>query len=136
MGVLTVYLDKITNLRDGDTIGKSDPYVKFELEKDNWLMDKTLGKFTSTKKKNDLNPEYGETFTFEDVPTMENMVLHIKVMDDDFGLDDSIGNSEIKLEKLDLSEEPTDVAQVIDNKKGEGWFSKKAKIYLAITYTK
>lgn len=34
MGVLTIFLDKVTNLDDDDTIGKSDPYVKFHLEKD------------------------------------------------------------------------------------------------------
>lgn len=78
MGVLTVLLKKISNLRDEDGLGKSDPYVKFELEKDNWFFDKTLDKFQSSKKKNDLNPEYDETFTFEDVPTTDNMLLHIK----------------------------------------------------------
>lgn len=136
MGVLTVYLDKISNLRDEDGIGnKSDPYVKFELEKDNWVFDKTLGKFQSTKKQNELNPEYGETFVFENVPTTENMVLHVKVMDDDYGLDDSMGGCEIKLEKLDLSETPTEVEKVIDNKKGQGLFSRKAKIFLQISFT-
>lgn len=78
MGVLTVVLKKITNLRDEDTLGKSDPYVVFELEKDNWVFDKTLGKQQSSKKKNDCNPEYDETFTFENVPTTENMLLHVK----------------------------------------------------------
>lgn len=78
MGVLTVHLIKILNLRDEDKMGKSDPYVKFELEKDKWMFDKTLGKHQSTKKKNDCNPEYNETFTFENVPTMDNMKLHIK----------------------------------------------------------
>mmetsp|Transcript_77946 Transcript_77946/g.108309 ORF Transcript_77946/g.108309 Transcript_77946/m.108309 type:complete len:137 (+) Transcript_77946:138-548(+) len=135
MGVLKVLLKKITNLRDEDTLGKSDPYVKFELEKDNWLFDKTLDKFQSTKKKNDCNPEYDETFTFEEVPTTENMLLHIKVMDDDFGFDDNLGGCTIHLEKLDLSEEPTEVDAVIDNKEGGGWFSKKAKIYLEIAYS-
>jgi len=35
MGILTIYLDKITNLVDDDHAGNSDPYVKFELEQDN-----------------------------------------------------------------------------------------------------
>lgn len=135
MGVLTVVLEKITNLRDEDTLGKSDPYVKFELEQDNLVFDKGYGKQTSSKKKNDLNPEYNETFTFEDVPTMNNMVLHIKVMDDDFGLDDSLGSCKINLEKLKPSAEPTGVSHVVDDKKGGGWFSKKAKIFLQISYT-
>ena len=28
MGILTIHLDKVTNLKDEDTMGKSDPYVK------------------------------------------------------------------------------------------------------------
>ena len=80
MGVLTVLLTRITDLYDEDGVGKSDPYVKFELEKDRWVFDKTLGKHQSSKKKNDVNPEYNETFTFENVPssTTVNMKLHIK----------------------------------------------------------
>ena len=137
MGVITVLLDKITHLRDADTIGKSDPYVKFELEQDNWVFDKGYGKQTSSKKKNDCNPEYGETFTFDNVPSTDNMVLHVKVMDDDFGLDDSLGSCEINLEKLGLTAggEPVKISSVVDEKKGGGWFSKKAKIYLEISYT-
>ena len=34
MAILTVKLNKVTNLKDGDTIGKTDPYIKFELEQD------------------------------------------------------------------------------------------------------
>ena len=35
MGVLTVRLIKASNLKDADFIGKTDPYVKIELEQDN-----------------------------------------------------------------------------------------------------
>eukprot|EP00533_Pseudo-nitzschia_delicatissima_P007661 CAMPEP_0116087756 /NCGR_PEP_ID=MMETSP0327-20121206/5524_1 /TAXON_ID=44447 /ORGANISM="Pseudo-nitzschia delicatissima, Strain B596" /LENGTH=56 /DNA_ID=CAMNT_0003578827 /DNA_START=76 /DNA_END=246 /DNA_ORIENTATION=+ len=35
MGVLTVRLIKANNLKDADFIGKTDPYVKIELEQDN-----------------------------------------------------------------------------------------------------
>lgn len=134
MGKLTVFLDKISHLRDEDTLGKSDPYVKFYLEQDNMIFDKGYGKQTSTKKKNDLNPKYGETFVFENVPSLENMVLHVQVMDDDTGLDDKIGGTKFKLEKLKLSSEPTEFEEVIDNKRGQGIFSRKAKIYLKISY--
>jgi len=44
MGKLTVYLDKVTNLIDRDLIGKSDPFVNFHLEQDNWTIDKNYGK--------------------------------------------------------------------------------------------
>lgn len=56
-------------------------------------------------------------------------------MDDDFGFDESLGGCTIKLEKLDLSEGPAAVDAVVDNKKGAGWFSKKAKIFLEISFT-
>ena len=78
MGVLTVKLVKIDHLRDNDSLGKSDPYVKFELEKDKLLFNKTLGKHQSSKKKNDCNPVYNETFKFDNVPTMEKMKLQLK----------------------------------------------------------
>mmetsp|Transcript_30005 Transcript_30005/g.49550 ORF Transcript_30005/g.49550 Transcript_30005/m.49550 type:complete len:136 (+) Transcript_30005:151-558(+) len=134
MGVLTVYLDKISNLRDGDGIGnKSDPYVKFHLEQDNLLFDKNFGKQTSTKKENEENPEFGETFTFEDVPSVENLVLHVKVMDDDYGIDDKLGACKINLEKAGLSGEPTEIEKDVD--KNGGWISKNAKIYLKISFT-
>ncbi len=35
MGVLTVKLIKASHLRDADFLGKTDPYVKIELEQDN-----------------------------------------------------------------------------------------------------
>lgn len=132
MGVVTVYLEKLTSLRDGDGIGKSDPYVKFHLEQDNMMFDKNYGKQESTHKKNDLNPEYGETFTFEDVPTLNNLVLHVKIMDDDIGKDDKIGACKINLEKAGLTAEPKEFENQID--KNGGWFSKNAKIYLKISY--
>ena len=80
MGVLTVVLKKITNLKDSDTLGRSDPYVMFHLEQDNWLRDRNMGKHTSSTKKNDCNPTYDETFTFEDVNTLDNMKLYVKGM--------------------------------------------------------
>lgn len=132
MGVVTVYLDKIQNLRDSDGFGKSDPYVRFELEQDNIVFDKNYGKKVSSKKRNELHPVYGETFTFEDVPSLKNLVLHVKVKDDDIGLDDTVGSCKIDLEKM--KDGCIEVEKVIDQKKGEGWFSKKATIYLKVSY--
>ena len=124
-------MDKCTNLADEDgAFNSSDPYVKFELEQDNWVMDKNFGKQTSSKKQGDRNPEYGETFEFE-VPSLEKMVLKVKVMDDDPGFDDKLGSCKIKLEDLGLSEESTGVERVIDN----NIFAKDGRIYLKISYT-
>ena len=57
MGILTIFLDKATNLKDKDVSGQSDPYVKFELEQDNMVFDKDHGEMKSTTKGNELNPE-------------------------------------------------------------------------------
>ncbi len=34
MAIISVYLDRVTNLADSDLIGKSDPYVRLELVQD------------------------------------------------------------------------------------------------------
>lgn len=59
----------------------------------------------------------------------------LTVIDDDFGLDDSLGGCTINLEELKLNEgEPTQVEMAVNNKR-DGWFSTKAKIYLDISFT-
>jgi Ca2+-dependent lipid-binding protein len=74
MGKITVTLEKIANLADEDTIGKADPFVKFHLEQDNIAFDKNYGKKQSTAKKGQLNPVYNETFVWDDVETLDNLV--------------------------------------------------------------
>mmetsp|Transcript_39931 Transcript_39931/g.83514 ORF Transcript_39931/g.83514 Transcript_39931/m.83514 type:complete len:132 (+) Transcript_39931:262-657(+) len=130
MGILTVHLDRITNLADEDHIGNSDPYVKFELEQDNLFVDKDFGEMVSTKKKDEQNPVYGEDFHFN-IPTLNNMELTIKVMDDDVGFDEKLGKCKIKLEDLGLSEEPMEIEKKVDN----NLFSPDAYIYLKISYS-
>mmetsp|Transcript_27467 Transcript_27467/g.40348 ORF Transcript_27467/g.40348 Transcript_27467/m.40348 type:complete len:101 (+) Transcript_27467:261-563(+) len=96
------------------------------------LFDKDFGDQKSTKKKDELNPEYGETFTFE-LPSnlgLNNMVLTCKVMDDDMLMDDKIGQCKIKLEDLDLGSDELGVDRVVDN----NWFCKDARIYLKLKY--
>lgn len=130
MGVLKIYLEKITNLVDEDHIGKSDPYVKFELEQDNMIFDKDYGDKTSSKKKDEPNPEYGEEFEFE-IPELSKMVLSCKVMDDDIVGDDKIGKCKIDLEDLGLTENLSAVEKTVDN----NWFSNDAQIFLKLSYT-
>ena len=130
---LTVYLDKVTHLSDGDWMGKTDPYVTFVLEQDNWTFDQTMGKATSTKKSNDLNPVYGETFEFA-VNGLRNLVLKVNVYDDDIGFDDKVGACEIKVDDvIKKNQDPKEVVKVIDEKVGK-WFSKDSKIYLKLSY--
>ena len=124
-----VYLDKATDLANADMIGKSDPYVKFHLEQENWMFDKTFGKVKSSTKNDNLNPYWGETYAF-DVPNLEKMMLHIKVMDDDPMIDDKLGYCTINLMELGLTEEAKEVERIIDG----NTFHKGAKIYLKLSY--
>jgi Ca2+-dependent lipid-binding protein len=133
MGVLTVLLEKIDHLRDGDGIGRSDPYVKFELEKDKFLFDKGYGKKESTKKSNDLNPEYNEAFEFEDVPSLNNMILKIWIMDNDIGIDKKIGNCEIKLENVKITQDLGNTMSLVIDRK-EGVFKRDAVIHLKLSF--
>jgi len=91
MGVLTVFLDKCTNLKDTDGVfNGSDPYVVLDLQKDNWgPLDKKYGKKQSSKKKGEQSPVYGETFTWEGVDGLKNLKLYVKAMDQDIGFDDN-----------------------------------------------
>jgi Ca2+-dependent lipid-binding protein len=98
-------------------MGSSDPYVKFELEQDNFLFDKNYGRKESTKKQNDCSPEYNETFVWQDMPPrLKNMVLTIRVLDEDYGRDDPIGFATVDLDRLGLSSEPKSVELVVDKK--------------------
>jgi hypothetical protein len=129
MPTLIVYLDKCTDLTNRDFGSLSDPYVKFHLEQDNWVLDKNFGKTKSATKKDDLNPIWGETYAF-DIPSLKNMVLHCMIKDEDIGLDDKLGQCSINLAELGLSEKPIDVERVIDG----NTFHKNAKIYLKLSY--
>lgn len=84
----------------------------------------------SSRKKNQHNPVYNEAFVFDDIPTLNNMELKVKVLDDDVGKDDKLGQCLIKLEKLDLDPIPTEIRRKIDN----NVFSPDAYIILQISY--
>ena len=132
MAILTVKLLKVTNLSDGDTLGKSDPFVKFNLEQDNVVFDKNFGDKKSTKKGGQLNPVYDETFSWE-IPSsmgLNNLVLRCKVMDDDPIFDDKLGFCKIKLEDLSLTSTPIGIDRVIDN----NIFTADGRIYLELSY--
>merc|ERR1712032_687348 len=114
-------LIKATNLKDEDVSGQSDPNI---------LFDKDMGEMKSTTKQNDLNPVYNETFNFN-IPTLDNMELSVKVMDDDVMGDDKMGKCKIKLDGLDLSGSPTAVEEKVYNPV----FGKDSYVHLELSYT-
>lgn len=133
MPPLTIHLIRIIGLTDDDHRDKADPYVKFELVQDNigFRRDKDYGEMISSRKTNQRNPVYNETFVFEDIPTLNNMELKVKVMDDDIGdADDKLGQCLVKLEKMDLDPIPIEVRRKID----DNIFSPDAYIVLKISY--
>uniref|UniRef100_A0A7S3L3W1 C2 domain-containing protein n=1 Tax=Amphora coffeiformis TaxID=265554 RepID=A0A7S3L3W1_9STRA len=131
MGVLTVVLERIDHLRDKDALGggASDPYVKFELEQDNLVLDKDFGKKQSSIKKDDCSPVYNETFTWE-IPTLKNMKLWVKVMDEDRGMDDTLGKACLDLEKF----KPTSAFKSTDLLLDKNMVKRDAVMFLKVKY--
>jgi Ca2+-dependent lipid-binding protein len=132
MGVLTVFLDNATNLADTDCIGKTDPYVRFDLKQDNWgPFDRDFGYQKSSVKPNTMNPVYHETFVWHNVPELKNLVLNVRIMDDDFGTrDDKVGSCTIQLDKLGLSQRPINVDKIVDR----NIFTKNGMIHLKVSF--
>ncbi|CAG8650572.1 9938_t:CDS:2 [Paraglomus occultum] len=89
-GELKVIVVEAKNLKDEDLIGKSDPYVELWISKD-------YKQRTSTKK-NTLNPIWNEDFKFN-TDTHEHH-LYIKVLDEDFGEDDKLGEAKVDLKQV------------------------------------
>lgn len=95
-------------------MGKTDPYVKLELEQDNLIRDKDYGYQKSSVKRGDVNPVWNETFTFN-IPTLNNMVLTMRVFDDDVGSkDDKCGKCKIKLEHEGITSTPKRLEKTCD----------------------
>ena len=130
MGVLTIYLDRVSNIADEDLLGKTDPYVKFDLEQDNFLKDVDYGYQKSSTKKDDCNPVFDETFTFN-IPTLDNMVLACAIMDEDPLKDDKCGKCKIKLEHLGITSDPMEVEKTFDR----NIFTANGKIHLKLSFT-
>mmetsp|Transcript_6366 Transcript_6366/g.16087 ORF Transcript_6366/g.16087 Transcript_6366/m.16087 type:complete len:156 (-) Transcript_6366:380-847(-) len=111
-----------------------DPYVIFHLEKDNFgPFDKNYGKQTSSVKRGTCNPRYGETFVFEDVKSLNNLCLHLKVYDSDVGRDDHMGQKTINLERNLAVGEEKEFTEALD-KDHKGMLQRSAKIHMTIKF--
>jgi hypothetical protein len=77
--------DGADGVNDDDSLSKSDAYLKISFG----------GKDVRTRAiKNDRSPKWNETFHFKLTPEHINNI-HLKLMDDDFGIDDSLGTATI-----------------------------------------
>merc|ERR1711892_616938 len=91
--VLTVY--KARDIEKKGMLGKADPYVKIILGKQ---------KARSGTVKNNHNPEWNFKTTF-DVDQNTSEGINIEVFDDDFGKDDSLGNTLLDIRKVQEHEQ-------------------------------
>merc|ERR1712183_49714 len=116
---------------DKDMFGKTDPYVKLELEQDNFgPFDKKYGHQQTSTKKGDVNPVWNEDFTFQ-IPSLKNMVLTCRVFDHDVGSrDDKCGKCKINLEKEGISASPKRIEKVIDR----NLLRSNGKLHLEISF--
>lgn len=73
---------------------------------------------------------YGETFVWENVPSLKNLTLWVKVMDDDPIKNDKLGKCKIMIEELGVSKTPLGIDRVVDR----NVFSKNARIFLKISW--
>ena len=78
------------------------------------IRDKDYGVQVSSTKRNERDPVWDETFTFN-IPTLNNMVLSFSLYDDDVGSkDDKCGKCKLKLEKEGISSEPKLFEKTVD----------------------
>ena len=84
----------------------------------------------STVKKDDCNPVYGETFVWEDVPSLKNLTLWVKIIDDDPLKNDKIGKCKINVEELNPGPTPIGVDRVVD----PNIFTKDGRVFLKISW--
>lgn len=89
-----------------------------------------VGKQESSHKNNECSPVYNEDFIFG-IPTLDDYLIKLNVMDDDVGSDKKLGEATIKLEKEGLQPGvPKEIVVTVDDK----WFSKDAKATLVLTW--
>jgi len=119
-GNLKVTIVEAKNLKDEDTIGKGDPFVKLILDDNN---------SQSTKaKKGELNPVYNETFNFN-IDGQKG--LKVEVWDKDPGKDDLIGKSDISLSSVFSTGHEDEWIKIKQHKIGRS----KGEVHVSMDFT-
>jgi len=89
---LYVTVIRAEGIKDKDRLTKSDPYLIVSLG----------GKTFRTRTiKNDLSPQWNETFTFK-TSKGKSKDIHLKLKDDDYGIDDTIGTATVSAGDLPM----------------------------------
>jgi len=96
-------------IKDKDRLTKSDPYLVV-----------TLGgkSFRTRTVKNDLSPQWNETFTFK-VSKGKSKDIHLKLKDDDYGIDDTIGTAVVSAADLPMYSGEEKIIQIAVKKSEE-----------------
>merc|ERR1712093_833433 len=80
--------------------------------------------------KDDVNPVWNETFTFN-IPTLDNMVLSMNLFDHDVGSrDDKCGKCKIKLEREGITSRPKLIEKTVDR----NLLRANGKIFVEVSY--
>ncbi|CEH17519.1 Ca2-dependent lipid-binding protein CLB1/vesicle protein vp115/Granuphilin A, contains C2 domain [Ceraceosorus bombacis] len=114
-GFLRVDVVSAKNLRAADRGGKSDPYVKFNLN----------GKETFKSKivKKTVNPEFNESLGECEVPSRVKAEALFEIFDwDQVGIDDKLGEARLDLSDLEPFQATEKVLPVTGKGAGEGGF--------------
>lgn len=123
-GQLHVTVESATGLPAGDSNGKSDPFVKVYLNKENVYKTKT--------KKKTLEPVWEEDFEIE-IDSRVQSLLRFKVVDWDFGVeqDDSLCEVTYPLKKLDPFKQSEEMElQLLDKQGNSSGFIKVSFRYV------
>jgi hypothetical protein len=94
MGIVTVYLDKISNLQD-EGFRASLIRTWFPSRTGQLCLRQGATARKSLPKKTISTPSMEKRLNFQS-STLKNLVLHVRVLDDDFGFDDLLGSCNIE----------------------------------------
>ena len=106
------------NLKDSDTVGKSDPYAKIAIP--------GYKKTARTKtKKNTLNPKWNEEFIFKVAPNLDEMISIVVKDKDKLTSDDFLGKIQIDMNDIPREGDEVPVSNIFYDLKSKDLNSMK-----------